>query len=153
MHDNIPHTIDIDDLEDINPNVDKLGALKRKAQKIRLKELFDLYTEHGARYETHFFKEVTSFAKSKMIYLEGKPAGFSRVGTANTVDDFAQEVTIAVWQGLSGFRGNSSVFFSWLYIICNNKRADFFNELLEQKKIKVGLTVAGTDDYDGETEI
>ena len=70
---------------------------------------------------------------------------FKEFGTAETADDWAQEVSIKVWQGLTGagnteiFQGTGADFYSWVHKIAFNRATDAFKGLLKEKKTKVAM--------------
>ncbi len=88
-------------------------------------------------------KLVLKFAFTKVSHLEHEHS-FKDFGTAETADDWAQDVTIKVWQGLTGtgakqFEGTGEQFYSWVHKIAFNQATDAFNDLLEEKKTKVTM--------------
>lgn len=121
---------------------DRISEIKYRRNKKKVIEAYELYRADPGGNESKFFETVRAFARVKLYYLEME---FSLVGTANTVDDYAQEVTIAVWSDLHNFKGDSRQFYSWLHSICFKKAADFFNELKDQKLKKEPLTYTAED--------
>lgn len=133
-----------------SPNLEELKFLARKKS---LVEAYKNYKKEPIKYENVFWTEVNEFAKVKLYHLEVE---FAKMGSANTVDDWAQDVTIKVWMALRDgqFKGTPSQFYSWLNKITFNEANDAFNELLKQQQTFVGLTVPSKDEhgYTGEEE-
>lgn len=115
---------------------DVLRKARNEAQKKRLMAAFDDYraTSDGGS----IFMEVVDFTKRHLYYLETE---FSEIGTATTVDDKAQEVTIAVCNVLDTFEGDALNFYKWLWKVVKNQGADLFNELKDQKYNKLQIEV------------
>lgn len=130
--------------------MNKLAAVKHERFKLRLIAAYDNYVADSVANETAFWNAVLDFARMKIYYLELE---FSSVGTTNTVDDYAQEVALAVWTGLETFSGDGPTFYSWVHAICYNQAAHFFKEIKNQKTNKVGITVVVEDEQGEEEEI
>lgn len=69
----------------------------------------------SVRHEGDLCLAVLEFARKKLYPLEYE---FKTVGTAQTVDDFAQEVAIEVWRGLERRKRTTANFYAWLNRIC-----------------------------------
>jgi hypothetical protein len=110
---------------------DRLRKLRNAAQKKRLVEAYEAYL--SGRGDDAFFNSVIDYAKRRMYHLERE---FATVGTALTVDDFAQEVAIAICRQLDRFRGDSATFPSWLNGIISRKEADFFKDCLTPRRTR-----------------
>ena len=128
-----------------------LPTLLKKERKDRLTRLYCAFAENptGAT-ERALFKEVIAFARRKLIRLEWEFKGF---GTDETFDDWAQEVTIDVWKGLTKFSGEPTSFHGWVHKITYLKRTNARLELAKIKKKKVSLTVqvGKQSNYDKDT--
>jgi DNA-directed RNA polymerase specialized sigma24 family protein len=89
----------------------------------------------------------------KLYHLEFE---FKNFGSAETVDDWAKDVVINVWQNLEKKTfATPGDFYSWVHKIAFNRSTDAFNDLLEEKSKKVSLfvkTEEGGDDHDGDDE-
>ena len=126
---------------------------KRNTNKQRLEDAYQKYIDRVPGYESIFYKEVIEHAKRKMYDIE---IDNPRLGTAGTVDDYAQEVVIEVWQGPSrgSFRGGKSNIYAWVQsIIFKNKKPEFLKEIIDQRKTKVGITTVVEGDDGGLEEI
>lgn len=118
---------------------------------------YEAYVRKEPRSMDHLLKLVNEFAFLKVRHLEHD---FKDFGSAETADDWAQEVSIKVWQNLEQFANNPAStpasFYSWVHKIAFNQATDAFNLLYEERRIKVDLTVPVRDDYgrkkDGEEE-
>jgi Sigma-70 region 2 len=82
--------------------------------------------------------KVFKFARLKLLSLE---YDFRDFGTAETVDDWAQEVTITVWQKLHTFKGEPSSFYAWVHKICFSKVVKAFTNLKAEQRNKESLVV------------
>jgi DNA-directed RNA polymerase specialized sigma24 family protein len=135
------------DVESKVDHGDKLARLKYEANKRRMIQAYDNRGTLGDA----FLDTVREFATIKLRYLEYE---FAKTGTYTTVDDYAQEVVIAVWEKLPSFRGNTGeAFYSWVNRIAYVKAAKFFNVLLDKKFKYTTLTVTGKDEDGDEEEI
>jgi hypothetical protein len=119
------------------------------------KQLIDAYESFMRREPgsmDRVLKLVNEFALVKLIYLEHVP-DFRQFGSAETADDWAQEVSIKVWQELisKDSERTGEQFYAWVHKIAFNQAADSFNYLLDERATKVPLFVKGIDDQeDGE---
>ena len=126
---------------------------KRQTNKKRLEDAYQKYIDRVPGYESIFYSEVIQHAKRKMYDIE---IDNPKLGTAGTVDDYAQEVVIAVWQGLKSgsFRGDSSNIYAWIQsIIYQSKKPDFLKEIIDQRNTKVSITTVIEDDDSEADEI
>ena len=88
---------------------------------------------------------VRQFAYGALYQLE-QDAGFRSIGTAETVDDWANVVSLKVWAALR--KGTAPDNFpAWVRRIVKNQRHDATRHLIEQRAHKVPLFVSGHDDY------
>lgn len=122
------------------------ASVSRDKTKAALIAVYKLYTKDNKKYEGEFYKAILAFAKLKIAYIEYE---FFNLGTAGTVDDYAQESAIAVFKGLKKFRGNSESFYAWVHKICYTTASGLFNELHRQKVEKVAIFLEEKGD-DGE---
>jgi len=118
-----------------------------KTSKERLEDAYAGYIDRVPGSEQKFYNEVLDLAKRKMYHLEIENP---MLGTAGTVDDYAQDVAIAVWNGLGSFRGDRSKVYAWVESIIFRTRPEFLEEIIEQRKMKVGITTIVDDE--GEPE-
>ena len=93
---------------------------------------------------------VFNFAKSRMFHLEKQ---FADTGTFETVDDYAQEVTIAIFHRLPGFQGDGDDFMKWLNRITTIKIDQFHKQLKDKRDYYTGLSVNAKDEDGEEDEI
>jgi len=93
---------------------------------------------------------VHAFAYKKLHGLE-IDKGFRELGSAETADDWAQDVSLKAWKRLDTFRGDTGAeFHAWVHMIINNRKNDAANYLIKQKKMKIALTLnEGEDAYTG----
>lgn len=122
-----------------------LAVLKQAQNKRRLIDAYNNYISAPAKYEKDFYDEVKNFAYRKLYHFEIEN---SKLGTINTVDDYAQEVVIGVWTGLmsGAFTGDGDSFYSWVNKTTFNKGVDFLDEIVEQRENKVGVLVEKRDE-------
>src|SRR5690242_13526335 len=78
---------------------DRLRKSRNPALRQRLIDAYEAYTK-GQASEWDFYPLVIEHATRRMYHLE---RDFSEIGTSRTVDDFAQEVTFAVYRQLDRF--------------------------------------------------
>jgi RNA polymerase sigma-70 factor (ECF subfamily) len=79
---------------------------------------------------------------------------FKKFGSAETADDWAQDVFISVWRNLEKFEGSGSNFYSWVSSIAFNEAQDAFTKLYKAQKKMTGLTIPArhNDSVDGDVE-
>jgi RNA polymerase sigma factor (sigma-70 family) len=123
---------------------------KRESTKQGLISAYEAYLRSEAGSLDKLLALVQKFAYKKLYHFEIEN---KELGTINTVDDYAQDVATAVWNGLrlQSFSGDSSSFYPWVHKITHNKGILFIKELEKQRNTKVGLTVVREND-DGEKE-
>lgn len=105
-----------------------LGS-KRGKTKSDLNEAYARYKD-GVGSVTRLLALVKDFAYKKLYYLERE---FKSFGTSQTVDDWAQDVVVSVWQGLDKFDGEVDAFYSWVHKIIFNKSQAAFNYVLDER--------------------
>lgn len=98
-----------------------LGTLLRRQTRVRVMEAWRLYSEDPVRHERDLCLAVLEFARKKLYSLEYE---FRDRGTAETVDDFAQEVAIEVWETMGGRKRSPATFYAWLNRLCFSKSKD-----------------------------
>jgi RNA polymerase sigma factor (sigma-70 family) len=123
-------------------------VLKQAQNKKSLVDAFNNYISAPAKYEKEFYDEVKKFAYRKLYHFEIEN---SKLGTTNTVDDYAQDVVVGVWTGLKSFCGDADSFCSWVNKIIFNTGVDFLDEIVEQRENKVGILIEKVDE-DGKQE-
>jgi RNA polymerase sigma factor (sigma-70 family) len=121
----------------------KEAGVVRGKTKQGLMSAYEAYTRKEPGSLDLLLDLVRKFAYTKAYHLE---YDFKKFGSAETADDWAQDITIKVWQGLEKFEGSSELFYSWVHKIAFNKATDAFNSLSEGKRSKVGLSVKVEDD-------
>ena len=133
---------------------DKLASLKRNSTKQALITAYQAYERKEPGSMDRLLQLVRNFAFSKVRHLEYEP-DFIQMGSAETADDWAQEVLIKTWQGLANnsFRGTPEQFYAWVHKIAYRQSADAFNGLLKEKKTKVQMFTSNEEaDERGRTE-
>ncbi|HEX3659953.1 MAG TPA: hypothetical protein VHU89_00880 [Acidobacteriaceae bacterium] len=107
-------------------------------------EAYRLYTENPERYADDLFRAVLDFATKKLYPLEYE---FKDRGTAETVDDFAQEVAIEVWTTMGSRKRSPATFYAWLNRICFSMSKDAGKSLRRSswEKEPLFLTLGGGD--------
>lgn len=113
---------------------------KRQKTKDAMTSAYLAYKNNKAGSLTVLLGIIKKFAIAKMYDLE---IDFVKTGTAETVDDWAQEVLIRVWQGLEGFSGVPESFYPWVHKIIFNRSTHAFNMLDDERSNKLSLTVTG----------
>jgi DNA-directed RNA polymerase specialized sigma24 family protein len=122
-----------------------IEGAKRGRTRNELIAAYEAYQRGEPRSFDVLLQKVQKFATSKLIHLEHDFVDF---GTAENADDWAQEVTIKVWQGMNVTRTSES-FYAWVHKIAFNQASASFNELSEEQDKKVGLTKPIKDSYNG----
>lgn len=117
-----------------------LSALLWGQTRARVMEAYRLYTENPERYADDLFRAVLDFATKKLYPLEYE---FKTVGTADTVDDFAQEVAIEVWTTMGSRKRSPATFYAWLNRICFTTAKDAGKSLRRAVWEKEPLFLAG----------
>jgi len=137
---------DVKDEEIEGPN--KQAGRKKLRIKKQLIRAFTAYQEQQPGGLDLLLTLVRTFAYNKLYYIEYE---FKNFGTAETVDDWAQNIVIDVWQQLDATM-TPDKFYAWVHKITYNHGVDAFNDVLKQKSQKVGLTTVVNGD-DGPEEI
>ena len=88
-------------------------------------------------------KAVRAFAYTKVYHLEHD---FKEFGSAETADDWAQDVCVNVWSNLDKFVGTPSLFYSWVHSIAFHKSTKAFTKLKEESCTKVQLFTSKNED-------
>ena len=131
----------------------KPAAIKRTSIRNNLMSAYEAYERREPNSMDKLLELVRKFAYMKLCHLEFDFKGF---GTAETVDDWAQDVVINVWQNLEKKTFKTpALFYSWVHKIAFNQATDSFNYLIEEKSTEVPLMVKirdehGTDEEDEE---
>lgn len=93
---------------------------------------------------------VRKFVYMKLYHLEHD---FKDFGSAETVDDWTQDVSIRVWQSLlKDDRRSPASFYAWVHKIAFNEGNAAFNKLIKEKATKVPLMVPISDEDAGTDE-
>jgi DNA-directed RNA polymerase specialized sigma24 family protein len=132
---------------------DIIAATKRNRTRANLIAAYEAYERREPGSMDRLMQLVTKFVHTKISHMEYEPA-FKGFGTAETADDWAQEVTIKVWQKLTGtgrkqFQGDGAGFYAYVHKIAYNQASAAFNDLLEEKRTEVPLFTR-VEDEDGE---
>ena len=119
---------------------------QRERYKKQLEDAFDAYERREPASMDSLLLEVVKFAKRKMYGVE---MDNPKLGTIRTVDDYAQDVMVAVWQGLESksFLGGRPKFYAYVNKISHNTKQDFLAEIIHQRNHKVALTVPINNEY------
>jgi len=134
----------------------KLAGTKREQNRNNLISAYEAYQRREPRSMDNLLAVVRKFAYMKLYHLEHD---FKDFGSAETVDDWAQDVVFKVWQALDKdrFEGTPAEFYSWVHKIAFNRSTDAFNDLQDEKAIKVPLFIKSKeggdengDDYEEE---
>ena len=126
-----------------------IAAIKRDRVKRALMSAYEAYQRKEPRSLDKLIALVRDFAYSKVIHLEHE---FADHGTAETADDWAQEISFNAWRALDrGFSGNAESFYSWLHKIAFNQATDAFHYLDDHRQTFTGLAVS-VNGEDGEAE-
>jgi RNA polymerase sigma factor (sigma-70 family) len=115
-----------------------LAAIKRKSRRDGLMAAFTAYKNGEPNSVNRLISLVREFAYTKVYHLE---YNFKDTGSAETADDWAQEVAIKVWENLSNFEGSPELFYSWVHKVAFNQASAAFNYLDDAQKSKAGLMV------------
>lgn len=122
---------------------EELAALTRNKTRT---DLIAAYTRHrngepGA--VDSLMTLVRKFALVKLLHLE---FDFKHLGTAETADDWAQDVCLSVWKGLETFEGSPESFYAWVHRIAYIRGTDAFNYLKGEQDIKAPMFVTNEDE-------
>jgi len=122
---------------------DTLASLKRNSRKQALISAYEAYVRQEPGSMDRVLKLVNEFALLKLIHLEHEP-DFKQFGSAETADDWAQEVSIKVWQELvkKDRKRTGEQFYAWVHKIAFNKGNAAFKKLVAEKSTKVSLFVS-----------
>ena len=128
----------------------KPAAAKRDRTRNDLISAYEAYQRREPLSMDRLLELVRAFAYVKLYHLEHD---FKDFGSAETVDDWAQEVVINVWQNLEKFEGNPKStpdnFYSWVHTIAYHKGTKAFACIDDERAVKVPL-FRKNEDGDGE---
>jgi RNA polymerase sigma factor (sigma-70 family) len=128
-----------------------LAARKHERIKQGLMDAYEAYLRKEPLSEESLMEKVREFAIVKLRRYEMRDSDFAGVPTANTMDDFAQDAAVRVWMGLKTFEGDADDFYSFVNKVSFHRRVDFYRELEDAKKHRVGIMV-DRENEDGEIE-
>jgi DNA-directed RNA polymerase specialized sigma24 family protein len=130
----------------------KIAAVKRDRTRTELMAAYEAYQRREPASMDKLLLLVRKFVYLKLYHLE---YDFKDFGSAETVDDWTQDVTIKVWQELKEdrFEGTPAQFYSWVHKIAFNKASEAFNKLDEERATSVPLFIKSDDggDENGDT--
>lgn len=133
------------------PPSDRTAEQTKNRTKDRIIAAYEAYLRQEPMSLDNLLRAVTKFAYTKVYHLE---YDFKDFGSYETADDWAQDVAVKVWIALKNgkFEGNGENFYSWIHKIAFNRATDAFNELEDEQRHKVSLTVEShrSSDPDGE---
>lgn len=129
---------------------DKLAGIKREKLKQKLMDAYESYQRGEKDGLDILLTRVREFVYSKVYHLEHE---FRDTGSAETADDWAQDVLLDVWQALPSFNDTPEAFYSWVHKAAFNKASKSFNHLQEHKDTFVKLSIASEDEEGGEEEV
>lgn len=140
-----------EELERLPPS-QRLAALERNKKRNALISAYEAYQRQEPLSLDTLLKQVQRFAYTKVYHLEHD---FRHFGSAETADDWAQDVMIKVWQKLSdgSFKGNGEQFYAYVHKIAFNRAQKAFNKLAEAEQTKVPLTVERHEGGDPDAEM
>lgn len=121
----------------------------RKKTKEKLMTAYEGYQRREPGSADRLMEQVRKFAYTKVYHLEHD---FENFGSSQTADDWAQNVSLAVWKGLDKFQGTPALFYSWVHKICFNEATDAFNIVKEESLTKVALFVKSLDEDSDEKQ-
>jgi RNA polymerase sigma factor (sigma-70 family) len=131
-----------------------LGKIKSRDIKKRLEAAYDSWRQTGSL-GVAMFPAVRDYAYNSLYVLE-VDEGFRNFGSAETCDDWSQDISLKVWQNLQAgkFKGDTfASFHKWIWTICKNHRTDAFNDLREERDTTVGVTIVIEDKDGNEGEV
>lgn len=124
---------------------------KRNTLKKRIVQAYEAYQRKEPSSADNLFAAVRAFAYVKVYHLE---YDFKNFGSAETADDWAQDICVSVWSSLDKFKGTSANFYAWVHRIAYNEATDAFSKLYQEQRRMTGLTVPArhNDSVDGDEE-
>jgi RNA polymerase sigma factor (sigma-70 family) len=122
---------------------DELAAIKRNTLKKRIEAAYAAYKAKEPGGADELMLAVRALAYTKVYHLE---YDFKTFGSAETADDWAQDVCISVWSGLDKFKGTSANFYAWVHRIAFRKSLKAFTQLKEESCTKVQLFTSKNED-------
>jgi len=122
---------------------ESLETLLWRQSRYAVIEAYRRYHENPAQHGHDFWCAVSKFARNKLYPLEHE---FKDHGTAETVDDFAQEVLIEVWETMPQKKfATPAKFYAWINRLCFTHRMDAGEALRKAISLKVPLFLTGED--------
>jgi DNA-directed RNA polymerase specialized sigma24 family protein len=126
----------------------KSAAITKQKLQTRVKEAYEAYERKDPGSADGLMQAVRKIAYTKVYHLEHD---FKEFGSAETADDWTQDICASVWSGLDKFVGTPSLFYSWVCKIAIHKSSKAFNTLKKDSETKVQLFIDKNDE-DGEDE-
>lgn len=133
---------------DIREKLDQLAAKKKQGTKTQIMEAYQAYNEGKAGAMEKLMGLVRDFAYKKVYRLE---IDFCDYGTAETADDWAQNICLDVMMGLQQER-TPEMFYAWVNKLTFNHKMDATGYIMEHKDAHAKLTVDVADEDGGEVE-
>lgn len=140
---------------DVEPilETNKEAAAKKSRIKQGIISAYEAYSRREPGSMDALMEKVREFAYMKVYHLE---YDFRTFGSAETADDWAQEITLKVWLALEqgNFKGTGASFYAWVHKIAFNQATDAFKSLEKDKKKFTTITVTkkGDDEEDYEDD-
>lgn len=115
---------------------------KRAGVRAELMSAYEAYQRREPASMDKLLMVVRKFAYMKLYHLEHD---FKDFGSAETVDDWTQDVSIRVWQSLlKNDNRTPASFYAWVHKIAFNKGNASFNKLAAERATAVPLFVNST---------
>lgn len=120
----------------------RLREIGYKRNRAKIDKAFASYLAKEEGSEGVLFKAVTEFARGKMTSVL-----FDMDDLAEGAEDFAQDIVLIVWSKLPSFKGDCSIFYSWLNRICYTHGADAQSSSTKEVSKRVPLQIEGEDGF------
>ena len=123
----------------------RIASHKQKSMKKRILAAYEAYQRREPNSLNALVTVSREFVYRKLYnHIESK---FRDIGTAETADDWAQDVVIKIWQQLTeGYEGTAANYYSYLNKAAFNKRVDATDLVLEKRATMRALTVPVEND-------
>jgi RNA polymerase sigma factor (sigma-70 family) len=121
----------------------KLAGIEREKSKVRLTACYEAYKRKEPGSADNLMLAVRALAYVKVYHLEHD---FKDFGSAETADDWAQDVCVNVWSNLDKFKGTSAIFYAWVHSIAFRKSTKAFKRLKKENDTKVQLFTSKNED-------
>jgi RNA polymerase sigma factor (sigma-70 family) len=109
------------------------AATTRTTTKQRIVAAYESYQRKEPGSADYLMALVRDFAYTKVVHLDYE------FNSADSADDWAQDVALIVWERLATYEGDPESFYAWVHKIAFNRGQAAFNQLKNEASTRVDL--------------